>query len=80
MKKSISIDNIRFQSLKKNNNRIVRKYDKTKMDKSREGCSDKNLRGNPKNPNAYIFSSLGMHTSLNEGFKMKGFFAHFNRQ
>ena len=53
--RSININDIGFINLKKNNDLTQCKHDDAKMDKAREKCSNNNLHGNPKNPNACLF-------------------------
>ena len=65
MARSTNIDDIGFRNLKKNADSILCKHDDTKMDKSGEKCSNKNLHCNPTNPHTRLFLSLGSHVSMN---------------
>jgi hypothetical protein len=60
-KLSISIDCLVFHNFKSGADSIIAKYDETKVDKTGEKCTNKNIYGNPFQPNICFFTAMGCY-------------------
>ena len=64
MARSINIDCLGWNNLKKGEDSVVIKYDETKADKSGESCSDKNIYANPGDWHVCWYTCLGIYCGI----------------